>query len=208
MNSRNASLPIFYGSSQCGACVKQKKILTDFVNRSGKSITYRYYNLDKYNAPSLIVDRRGSYSMPTWWLPTKNGKGVYKKGIVNPYVILNAVKKSNSFGADSNSLGLLASAGKNFSNGSGFNNSDTFEDQMKAKWGGDGLRSVTFGRELGPNGSFSDVYLNNYFKGPGGIHPSGDYGTALALNRTCNTVSNPQRGQYGLVSDSKYKEIS
>ena len=187
----NKSLPIFFGSDQCPACRQQKKILKEGGG------AYLYYDLDKYEVPKEILDSHGNYSMPTWFFPTSGNKGTLVYGIQN-------INK-NSFG----NIGDLSKYGKNFPNGTGFNNTDTFETQMKQSWGGNGTRSGTYGRELGTSSDISDTITNSYFKAPGGTHPSSDYGTLLFLNRNCNILNkNNNYSDVGLISDSEYNEIS
>jgi glutaredoxin len=190
----NKSLPVFFGSDSCPACRHQKEIL--------KGVTYNYYDIDKFEAPKEITDSQGSYSMPTWFIPTSENKGVLLYGVQSKRKI---TQNKNKFGE----LGSLAKYGKNFPNGLGFNNTDTFETHMQKLWGDDVTRSGTYGRELGPNSSFSDTLANSYFKAPGGNHPSGDYATALTLNRNCNILNNNNNySDVGLVADSDYNEIS
>jgi hypothetical protein len=201
------NIPIMFGSEDCGACVAQKKLLNDYFREKGIKINVKYYNLKTKKAPQFLLDRNGSYSMPTWWLP-KSGK--IKKGIIQPKQLLRELPKSSKFGSFVPQIGTLAKYGKNFEDGKGFSITNSFNQATKAVWDNP-LDSGTLGREFGP-GNVGKIYENNYFNNIRMAHPAGDLATALANNRNCNTVNNNELSgtskNLGIVFDSKNRQIN
>jgi len=198
-----SSLPIFFGSGKCPACVGQKKILQSKV----VNVDYYYYDLEKLPVPRLIIDKSGSYSMPTWWIPIKIVNGVpygkLLKGMLSIQQINKFMKKKSNrprnlrFGA--------SEPVKSFPNGQGFMTSPTWEEVMRQQYGGDGTNSVPFGGQL----KNTDIIFDKaYYLAPGGTIPNGDLGTYLGLNRTCNGLNKNRGFIPGLLSGSPYQEIN
>jgi len=184
------SLPIFFGSSGCPECTLQKKLLK---NKLKQNVDYYYYDLDKLPVPEMIIDKSGSYIMPTWWIPKKviNRKphGVIVKGVTEIKRIKNNNFKSTKFG-NSNSNWFIATP--------------TWESTVREKYGGDGLMSIPFGGKFN-NDTVDSIFEREYYLAPGGNRPNGDLITYLALNRACNNRNTP--GKYQGLLKGEYPEI-
>lgn len=189
---------VLFGSIQCPACLAQIKLLNEYFK--DKPFEIGYYDLQKKQPPNFLVDKSGSYSMPTWYFPDKNGYGKLIKGVVMP----NKFTKYNSFGNVTPQINSLAKYGRNFPNNEGFQIKGSFQDLTKQKWGNI-LNSGTLGREFGP-GNTSNIYSKNYFYAPRMAIPGGDLSTAIETNRQCNIINsniNPVTKAPGLFFDSK-----
>jgi hypothetical protein len=208
---------IMFGSSKCPACLSQVKILMDYFNGK-KGLKILYYDLNVYDPPDFILERDGSYSMPTWYFPG----GKIKRGIITDSRQFNSLlsKSKSSFGSSSGctaggvvpQIDSLATCGKNFPNGKGMEIPNSWMNTMEKKWGSgsDVLNGGTVGRELGP-GNTSEIYSSNYLNNIRMAQPAGPLGTALSLNRTCNTMSSsntyPSMTTVGIVTNSTSPQI-
>ena len=202
---------VMFGDSSCPACLSQVKILMD---KFGKNHCITYYDLSRFDPPSFILERDGSYSLPTWVLPD----GSIHKGVINKN--LKSLVKTNrkvSFGECVAGDGTvpqvdsLAQCGKNFPGGRGMDIPNSFMNTIKNKWGQTDYLNAGIGgfRSIGPGSSTNDIYYSN--KNLNDIRmyqPGGQLETSFSLNRTCNTMSNnPGDSTYGLVYDSKNPQI-
>ena len=69
---------LMFGSSDCKACLTQiAKFIKHYGNDPNRSVMY--YDLKRKKPPDFILDKDGTYTMPTWVL--KNGKII--KGVIN-----------------------------------------------------------------------------------------------------------------------------
>ncbi len=89
-------LPIMFGSKKCPACLMQFKLMDDLFNKLGKKGSVKYYDLDNKKPPIEIIDKDGNYSMPTWYIPKTDGKGMLKKGIITNENILQKIVELDS----------------------------------------------------------------------------------------------------------------
>jgi len=192
---------IMYGDIDgCGACKSQDLILKKY----GKgSFLYKYSPLN--NPASKILK---GYGIPTWYIPTGNGMGVLHEGVIDKDGVIingkhiklrNLVKNSSfRFGETIPAINTLATYGKNFSDGKGFQVGTPFIGNVTNTWG-DPLLSGTLGREFGP-GNTNKIYDNNYFNNIRMAYPGGDLDTVLNLNRTCNQYTPVPSGS-GPIAD-------
>jgi len=189
------ALPIFFGSSECPSCQAQKKILKNKLENKD----YIYYDINKLSVPDFITEPDGSYSIPMWWIPKKvlNGKP-YGKLITG---LIKGLPKSVKFGKEINTL---AKYGKNFPDGKGLSNLETWESIIQKKYGGDGLMSIPFGGKFNEDNA-GLIFEKDYYLAPGGNIPNGDLATYLGLNRNCNNRQTP--GTYQGLIKSNYPEM-
>ena len=210
-------IPVMFSSSSCPACLAQIKIITDHFK--GKNGNIVYYDLDKYPAPSYIIDRGGNYSMPTWVFPN----GTIHKGIIKDKKKLNSlVSRGSGFGAPSGAclntnysipdIDSLARCGKNFPDNKGFEIPNSYMSSVEAVWG-KGTAALNAGvggtRSLGPN-NIDEMYSNNYYNNIRMAHPSDQLGTALYLNRGCNISkgnNTPTFSSPGMIYNSENPQI-
>ena len=124
---------VMFGDSSCPACLSQVKLLMD---KFGKNYSITYYDLSRFEPPSFILERDGSYSMPTWVLPD----GTIHKGVINKN--LNRLVKSNkksSFGICVGGDGTvpqidsLKQCGKNFPGGQGMDIPNSFMNTVYSR---------------------------------------------------------------------------
>jgi hypothetical protein len=207
MNKR----PIMFGDSNCPACLAQVKLLSDKFGSNGNNITY--YDLNKYPPPNFIMDRSGSYSMPTWLLPDTRGNYKIYRGIQDKNLdkliskSSNKVSRKTRFGDIATpNIDTLQKYGRNFDDYQGFKVPNSFLQEQRNTWGqgDDVLRSGTIGRDLGPDNT-GELYSENYYSGIRmGGPPGGDYGTLLFNNRNANIVMNQSTSTLtpGLIYDT------
>ena len=197
---------IMFGHPKCPGCIAQHEMVDrHFSNK--KQCKIKYYDLSKHKVPEMLLSPNGDYTMPTWYLPTGNGKGVLHKKIINSpeKFSLLIIKSKNNFGDTVPQIGTLAKNGKSFADGQGFNVGSSFANDMKIKWG-DASNSGTLGREFGP-GKFDSIYSNDYYNNLRMAVPGGDLDTALSLNRRCNTTPAIDKTT-GLITDSENPQIT
>uniref|UniRef100_A0A6C0I7Y8 Thioredoxin-like fold domain-containing protein n=1 Tax=viral metagenome TaxID=1070528 RepID=A0A6C0I7Y8_9ZZZZ len=193
---------ILFGDSRCPACVAQIKLLNAYFK---KPLSIKYYDLGKKPPPSFLLDSKKNYSMPTWYFPTINGRGVFIKGIIQPKKFEKYIKISkNGFGIQTN-FNQLEKYGKNFDTGGGFKIQNSWENTLTKKWGNP-LDSGTLGRELGPG---KNIYSNAYYNDIRMAVPGGDLSEVLYTNRNCNIINNPKAAteMTGLIYDSKNPQL-
>ena len=209
---------ILFGSSDCNACLMQIKMLVDHFGKKGVNI--EYYNLKMFPAPKLIMNGEGDYSMPSWWLPDKNGGGKLHIGVISDKKKFNSLLKKpgnskfGSCGSADNSIpqmNQLAQCGKNFPNNKGMEISNSYMESLEDIWGkGSNVLNAGVGgtRSLGPN-NVGEIYSNNYVNDIRMAHPSGQLGTALRLNQECNYSQNkvPQFKTPGMIYNSGSPQI-
>jgi hypothetical protein len=220
--------PIMFGDTGgCGACKMQKQILKQTFKKG--HYLYIYSPLSKPALPEINA-------IPTWYIPTGNGKGYFHQGVITQrgvkgkggYIELRDLlerkkprvsKRSFRFGetvdADIPQIGTLAKYGKNFPNGQGFEIPNSWTNDMTQKWGNE-LLSGTLGREFGP-GNTDRIYQNDYYNNIRMAYPGGDLDTALNTNRSCNMYNKvttpsgaaayPVLNSAGMIYNSKNPEI-
>ena len=198
---------ILFASSKCPACVTQIKILSAYYqNKSGQEVSIKYYDLNVHEAPAFLLDKEGSYSMPTWYFP-KSKKLV--KGIITVKVFESNINKNTRFGENNSTpqIDVLGKYGKNFDNGQGFQVGKSFQNEITDTWI-DPLTSGTVGREFGP-GKTDEIYKNGYLNNIRMFRPGDDAESAYLLNRNCNLVNNPETAtkRLGIVYDSDNRQI-
>ena len=207
--------PVMFTSPSCPACLAQIKIISDNI-KNGNIV---YYDLDKYPAPSFIIDRNGNYSMPTWVFPD----GTIHKGIIKDKKKLNSlVSKHTKFGSTGGAclntdysipdIDSLARCGKNFPNNKGFEIPNSYMNSVESVWGkgSDALNAGVGGtRSLGPD-NIGEMYSNNYYNNIRMAEPAGQLGTALRLNRECNISkgnNTPTFNSPGMIYNSENPQI-
>jgi hypothetical protein len=204
---------VMFGDSSCPACLSQVKILMD---KFGKNYHITYYDLSRFEPPSFILDRDGSYSMPTWVLPD----GTIHRGVINKNLdrLVKSNNKKSSFGKNCVAgdgtvpqIDSLVQCGKNFPGGGGMNIPNSFMNTIQNKWGSSDYLNAGIGgyRSIGPGSSTNDIYYsNNNLNDIRMYPPGGQLETSFSLNRTCNTMrNNPGENTYGLVYNSKNPQI-
>jgi hypothetical protein len=209
--------PIMFGDiKNCGACEFQDQLLR---KKFGKG----YYYLHKHvSLSSLPFSIKGTKSvkgviinaLPTWYIPTKNGNGYLREGVIKSVknLVINSKKKPKRSFKFGNNLGTLAKLGRNFSETNpGFNNGTSWLQETTQKWGNDVTLSGTLGREFGP-GNTDKIYSNEYYNGLRMARPGGDLETALSLNRAANMYNennkaDPVTYSPGLIYNSSNPQI-
>ena len=163
--------PIMFGDIEnCGACEFQDQLLR-------KKFGTGYYYLHKHVALSkLPVNIKGKNvknvitidALPTWYIPTKNGNGYLRQGVIKNVkkLVINLKKKPTKknfktkfkFGEIATPpIGTLAKLGRNFSEKDpGFTTTPSWLQETTQKWE-DPLLSGTLGREFGP-GNTDKIY--------------------------------------------------
>jgi hypothetical protein len=188
--------PLLFFAKGCGACVAQEQILQSFGNLKVVKI-----DVDHFPKLSKFVK-----VTPTWAFPKGNESYVLHEGLIDKNILL---KRGSKFGNEI--LNSLAVYGKNFPDNKGFDIPNSFYNNVEKVWG-KGTNTLDAGiggtRSLGPD-NIKDMYSNNYFNNIRMAHPSDQLGTALFLNRTCNTESNKSTTSKstGLIFDSKNPQI-
>lgn len=208
---------IFFGDSRCPACRAQVKILDEYYKNNGTAMEVMYCDLGKIKPPKQILDKYGSYVMPTWYFPNKP----LIKGIISPAQFEKNLKNGKRpwrFGENKTAAELtfesipqinsLAKYGKNFPNGKGFEINNSWTELTKRVWGDDITNSGTLGREFGPGG-VDKIYTNGYLNDIRMAVPGGDLDTVLNLNSKCNVVRRPESktNSVGLIFDSNNQQI-
>jgi hypothetical protein len=201
-----------FSSSSCPACLAQIKILGDHFK--GKNANIVYYDLDKYPPPSYILDRDGSYSMPTWVFPN----GTIHKGLIKDKKKIGSLVSRNSrFGAECLNtdysvpdINSLARCGKNFPDYKGLQIPKSFMENVESVWGkgSDVLNAGVGGtRSLGPD-NIGEMYSNNFYNNIRMAQPSDQLGTALYLNRQCNVINGDNTyNTKGMIYNSENPQI-
>ena len=155
---------VMFGDSSCPACLSQVKMLMD---KFGKNYSITYYDLSRFEPPSFILERDGSYSMPTWVLPD----GTIHKGVINKNLqsLVNGTRNV-SFGRNCVAgdgtvpqIDSLAQCGKNFPGGQGMDIPNSFMNTIQNKWGSSDYLNAGIGgfRSIGPGSSANDIYYSN-----------------------------------------------
>jgi len=206
---------IMFGSSDCPACLAQFKLINDYILKNKVDGTILYYNLKKQPVPKCITNPDGSYAMPTWYIPDKNGMGGtlqpgLRKSKLGSLVQKRPKNRFSSFGSSPvdiiPQINTLAVDGKNFPNGQGFDIQNSWANQLQSIWGvGNAENAGTLGREFGP-GNFGNVYSNDYLNNIRMAQPGGDLDTVLAMNRTCNMYKS-NTDTPGLIYNSPNPQI-
>jgi len=181
---------ILFTSPKCGACIQQEKILREYFK--DKRATIYTINIDKFPQKFKFVK-----FTPTWAFPMGGEKYKLYTNIIDDPKMLMSV---NSFGSRKSRFGEklydginnLAVYGKNFPDNKGFEIPNSFYQDVENKWGkGDETFNAGLGsRGLGP-GNSSEMYSNNYVNNIRMAQPADQLGTALYMNRTCNTMHKP-----------------
>jgi len=195
---------IMFMSPGCGACQSQKQALNDYFISQGKTHKLDIVNVDKYPNKFKYID-----VLPTWMFILPGGKTcVMKTGVLPPQEIFGGSpvkfgrKRSSMFGKTLYpGINDRDYYGKDFPNGKGFNIPDSYYQQVESVWGkGDDTLNAGVGgsRSLGPD-KVTEMYNSGYVNNIRMAHPSDQLGTALYLNRLCNT---PKTGSVGMVSGS------
>ena len=220
---------IMFGNSKCPACLAQYKMINDHYNNMGKKRNISYYDLEKFEAPYFLLNKDGSYAMPSWYLPTGKKSGKIHTGLIKTkFNQLTtrptgpAIKKTKlsrnpggvskaSFGSiKTPAIGTLKKYGKNFPDQRGMQITKSFMNRITDKWGtgNNALRAGTIGREFGPK-KFNKVYSNKYYNGLRMARPGGDLDTLLSNNRRCNIErrKSSKHNQVGLIYNSRNQQI-
>jgi len=186
--------PILFMSPTCPACIHQKEVLAKYSEATGKPLTVYTVNIDNFPNDFPFVK-----SLPTWIFPTGDGKNykVRAEIIENPNFSFGARKRrgrKSRFGETLlPNINNLAVYGKNFPNGEGFNISESYSNTIEKNWG-TGTNALNAGvggtRSLGPE-NIGEMYSNEYVNNIRMAHPADQLGTALYLNRSCNTDHKP-----------------
>jgi len=195
----------YFYSSDCGACDTQKKILDQYAQSSRKNISIKGINLKRYPNKFTMIQ-----ATPTWVIVDGKGPKI-KVGVMNKTALHKMFGKSgNSFGETLyENINNLSYYGKNFPDGQGFSFPSTFYKEIENKWGtGDDALKAGIGgyRSLGPDKT-ADLYSSAYLNDIRMAHPSGQLGTALALNRECNQSKTTSGSVPGLVTNSQSPQI-
>jgi hypothetical protein len=200
---------IMFGSSKCPACVAQIKLLNDYFSKKGSPLLIKYFNLDKHDPPSFLLDSSGNYSMPSWYSP-KSKKITQGMIRADKFVTIMGIKRKNKFGNWTPEIDPLVKYGKNFPNNKGFEIENSFENEMTKKWGNP-LNSGTLGREFGP-GNTDNAYKSAYFNDIRMARPGGDLDSLDFLNRSCNLVNNSKLANdtkdLGFLYDAKDRQLN
>jgi hypothetical protein len=177
---------IVFMSPTCGACVQQKEIMNSYFK--GKVPTnISMVNVDRFPDKLNFIE----YT-PTWAFPQGNETYALKPGVISD--LSNVIKRKNNFrfGAEKKllpNINNLAVYGKNFPDNKGFDIPNSFYGNVEKVWG-TGVNTLDAGvggsRSLGP-GNVGEMYSNGYFNNIRMAHPADQLGTALYLNRNCNT---------------------
>jgi hypothetical protein len=217
---------IMFGDKKaCMYCKQQDTIL----KKNFKSGSYLY---KKVTQGKPLKNGMVFNAIPTWYIPTGNGKGYLHEGLINgsgkikldQLLQKNLVlqqkllkkKRKLRFGEAVPEIGTLAKYGKNFPGDQGFQMTNPWSKQVSDTWG-DPLLAGTLGREFGP-GKTDNIYSNNYYNNIRMAYPGGDLDTTLSLNRSCNQynpVPNPSGSNAypvtydsGLIYNSKNPQIT
>ncbi len=197
--------PILFKQDGCGACIEQDKYLHE--NFSG---TIYQVNLSKFPNQFEFIQ-----FTPTWAIPLGGDRyRLFSEIVKTPQQLerLNTFgrKRGSRFGNKTALPGIndLQVYGKNFQDGQGFKTNNSFYKTIENDWGkgNDTLNAGIGGsRSLGPN-NINQMYSSDYLNNIRMAHPSDQLGTALALNRTCNTKGSMSSAP-GLVSGSGNPQI-
>jgi hypothetical protein len=190
----------------------QFKLMNDMFNDAKQRGSIKYYDLDKKKAPVDIMNEKGEYSMPTWYIPTSNGYGTIKKGVIrnestlkkliqpkemlktsNMYFGGGGTRRRTRFGDYTPTVASLSKGNINY-----------YSPNAKNWATINGSTPGTFER------SGQDYYSKGFFYGPRmGGNPSNDYSTALFLNRTCNNINTrDSKKNPGLLYDSTSQMVA
>ena len=202
---------LLFTSPSCGACVTQEKILHDYFRSKGKRAVINKINVDRFPGKFPFIQ-----FTPTWAFPQGNQKYALYPSIIDDPKMIESVK-STSFGKRKSRFGEktllpgindLEVYGKNFPNGQGFSTPKSFYGTVEDVWG-KGYDTLNAGiggtRSLGPD-RVGEIFSNDYVNNIRMAHPSDQLGTALNLNRTCNTKGSVLESP-GLIYDSKNPQI-
>ena len=206
---------IMFGNTKtCEYCKQQDHILKKSFN-SGNYL-YKQVTMGKPLKNGMKIK-----AIPTWYIPTGNGMGILHEGMINSQGIKigkkrihlrDLIKKTNRFGDTIPAINTLATDGKNFPDGKGFQIGNSFMTDITNKWG-DPLLSGTLGREFGP-GNTDKIYGNNYYNDIRMAYPGGDLDTTLSLNRSCNQynavgspAADPVVNHAGMIYNSPNQQI-
>ena len=206
---------ILFMSPGCGACIQQEQLLQDYFGKDISKI--KQVNLDKHSHGFDFVE-----VTPTWAFPIGGEKYRIHRGAIEPRLLENIINKS-SFGRKPNKrksyfgeklldgINNLAYYGKNFPDTKGFNIPNSFYKETEKIWG-KGTDTLNAGlggtRSMKPSSS-GDIYSNNFVNNIRMAHPSDQLGTALYINRNCNTLKNPGTvlQSPGMIFDSTNPQI-
>ena len=203
---------IMFMSPSCGACQSQKEMLNDYFISRGKRHKLDTVNVDKYPDRFKYIE-----VLPTWMFILPGGKTCkMKTGVLPPEEIFGGSVKFGRARARRSRFGAKPPLypgindseyyGKEFPNGEGFSIPQSYYQQVESVWGkGDDTLNAGVGgtRSLGPN-NITDMYNSSYLNEIRMAHPSDQLGTALYLNRLCNT---PPTGSMGMVAGSNSPQI-
>ena len=204
---------IMFGSSDCPACIAQIQILNKYFKNSPPTFI-TYYNIKKYQAPDIIMDKNKNYSIPSWYIPTNNGSGKLQLGVISSPETFNLLVKSErgkkqKFGKIKVSdIGNWAKFKGTFPDGKGINIPNSFINEIDQTWGGGvySLRSGTVGRELGPKNT-NKIFNTNYVNDIRMANPGGPLESAVSLNRKKQILNCKNNKTPGLVTGSKNPQI-
>ena len=202
-----ANSPILFMSPNCGACIKQEKILRDYFMSIGKQAVIKLINVDRF--PGKFKDIQFT---PTWAFPQGGDKyKLYPNIIEDPKMIKSVSsfgKRRSQFGNEFNSLAIY---GKNFPDNKGFDIPQSYYGTVENIWGkGDDTLNAGIGgtRSLGPDNigkMYSNAFVNEIRMAP----PGTQLETAINLNRACNIDKNPStmKSSPGMIFDSPNPQI-
>jgi hypothetical protein len=189
---------IVFTSPGCSACKKQFEILRNHF----PSKKINVINVDKYPGKYSYIE-----ATPTWAFRVAKNKYKLHAGVLNENQIKQLHSRGSSFGKTLlPGINDLAYYGDNFPNNKGFQIPQSFYGSIDSKWGTDPLGAGIGGyRSLGP-GNGSNMFDTGYLNEIGMAHPADQLGTALALNRTCNTTSSTYSSP-GIVAGTNSPQI-
>jgi hypothetical protein len=206
---------ILFKQDGCGACTTQDEFL-----RKNFRGTIHQINLSKFPGQFEFIE-----FTPTWAIPLGNDQYKLHSEIVETPEELQRVsqfgksrkaKRSKSrrtgFGQTLlPGINNLSVYGKNFPDNQGFKTTDSFYKTIENTWG-KGTDTLNAGiggsRSLGP-GNVNQMYTSGYLNDIRMAHPSDQLGTAINLNRTCNTMNqrSTMSSSTGLVTQTGNPQI-
>jgi len=174
---------ILFESPTCGACILQKKILSEHFK--GKTPDILTVNVDNFPNKLDFIQ-----FTPTWAFPQGNQTYKLIPNIIKDLSTLSFGKRRMRFGKELlPNINDLAVYGKNFPDNKGFQIPNSYYKNVENVWG-TGVDTLDAGvggsRSLGP-GNVGEMYSNEYFNNIRMAHPADQLGTALGLNKACNT---------------------